>query len=303
MPSKIKAAFRAEVVMLDVCDLLPSWELSPRERSHEKYRQIAASLSVVGVIEPLVAFSAGAGKYRVLDGHKRLDILAAGKVKQVPCIVATDDESYTYNKRVNYLSPVSEHQMILRALKHNSEQTIATALNVDISTIRKKRDLLDGVCKEAVDVLKDRRVAPKAFSTLRKMKPVRQVEAAQLMVAANMYSARFALALLAGTRDEMLAEPERDRLTKPITTAQKARMEQETETFLRNLRAIETSYGTEALTLAVASRHVKRVLSDARIRDVAERRHPEILREIDALITAIESQPSESKTSHESASG
>ena len=90
--------------------------------------------------------------------------------------------------------------MILRALQHNSEETIAAALNVNVSTIRKKRDLLDGICIEAIDVLKDRRVPPYTFAILRKMKPVRQAEAAELMVSSNLYSHRFAEALLAGTK-------------------------------------------------------------------------------------------------------
>ena len=78
--------------------------------------------------------------------------------------------------------------MILRALQHNSEDIIAAALNVNVFTIRKKRDLLDDICAEAVDVLKDRRVQPNVFAILRKMKPVRQAEAAELMVSSNLYS-------------------------------------------------------------------------------------------------------------------
>jgi hypothetical protein len=129
------------------------------------------------------------------------------KHRHVECLLSTDDEAYTYNRRVNYLSTVSEHHMILRALEHNTEAQIAEALDVDVATIREKCRLLNGVCKEAIEILKEKRVNPKAFSVLRKMKPVRQVEAAQLMVASNMFSGRFAAALLAGTRDELLVSP------------------------------------------------------------------------------------------------
>jgi hypothetical protein len=38
------------------------------------------------------------------------------------------------------------------------------------------------------------------------MKPVKQIAAARLMIASNMYSQRFAQALLAGTSDEMLGD-------------------------------------------------------------------------------------------------
>ena len=76
------------------------------------------------------------------------------------------------------------------------------------------------MCDEAVEILKDRRATAKAFAGLRKMKPVRQIEAAELMVASNMYSGRFVSALLAGSRDEMLVEPEK-RPTKSLSQTKK----------------------------------------------------------------------------------
>jgi ParB-like chromosome segregation protein Spo0J len=41
------------------------------------------------LIEPIVVYSAG--KYLVLDGEKRLDILKARNVTEVRCLMATDD--------------------------------------------------------------------------------------------------------------------------------------------------------------------------------------------------------------------
>jgi ParB-like chromosome segregation protein Spo0J len=191
MATSVRFAFQPNVVVLKIANLKPSRQIEARERKEQKYRQIEASLASVGLVEPLVVFPIGKGIYRVLDGHKRLDILSRQNVGQVECLLATDDEAYTYNKRVNYLSAVGEHQMILRALKHNSEEDIAKALAVDVRTIRRKRDLLSGICKETVDLLKDRRVSPRSFDALRKMKPVRQVEVAQLMLASNRYSEPF----------------------------------------------------------------------------------------------------------------
>jgi ParB-like chromosome segregation protein Spo0J len=287
MAHSVKSTFRPEVVVLEISRLLPSRSLDPRERTHQKYRQIAASITAVGLIEPLVVFPTTQGRYRVLDGHKRLEILAARKAPKVQCLIATDDESYTYNKRVNYLSPVGEHKMILRALEHNSEQRIAEALSVNIDTIRRKRDLLEGICKEAVDLLKDRRVAPKAFAALRKMRPLRQVEAAQLMRASNIYSARFTNVLLMGTRVEMLIEPDRNATAKPAS-ADKLRMEQETDSLLRNLEGVEASYGTEVLTLSISCRYVDRMLANGRIRGYLQKHHPEIARELETLVASVD---------------
>ncbi len=92
-------------------------------------------------------------------------------------------------RRVNHLPPIGEHYMILKALKNGvTEQRIAQALSVDVAEIRRKRDLLNGICPEAIELLKTRRVSATGFSTLRKMKPVRQIKCAELMISANSYT-------------------------------------------------------------------------------------------------------------------
>src|SRR5260370_35473823 len=114
MSTSVKHAFQSDVVVLETARLTPLKEIDAAVRRDKKYRQIAASIEHVGIIEPIVVFSAGRGKYLVLDGHKRLDILKARGVTEVVCLLATDDESDTYNKRANYRSPIGEHHMILR---------------------------------------------------------------------------------------------------------------------------------------------------------------------------------------------
>jgi len=290
MATSIRTAFQPNVTTLKVASLLPSSEIGPRERTEQKYRQIEASIQAVGIVEPLIVFPAGKGMYRVLDGHKRLNILVRRKVDEVVCIIATDDETYTYNKRVNYLSPVAEHQMILRALKHNSEAAIAKALAVNISTLRKKRDLLVGICKDAIELLKDRRISSNAFSVLRKMKPVRQVEVAQLMVSSNRCTEAFTDALLAGTRADMLLEPEKIKSAKLCSADQKIGMERETDELLRDLKSVEATYGTEVLALSVSCRYVARILANSKVRHYIEGRFPDVLSELDAVIASVESQ-------------
>ena len=118
MSTIVKAAFRPDIIVLEIARLTSLKEVGAHTRRDQKYKQIAASLEHVGLIEPIVVFSAGRGKYFVVDGEKRLDILKTRGVTEVCCLIATDDESYTYNKRVNYLSPIGEHHMMLRALAH-----------------------------------------------------------------------------------------------------------------------------------------------------------------------------------------
>ena len=43
---------------------------------------------------------------------------------EVVCLVSTDDEAFTYNKRVNRLAIIQEHKMILKAIERGaSEET------------------------------------------------------------------------------------------------------------------------------------------------------------------------------------
>src|SRR6266853_4901707 len=145
----VKPAFQPEIVSINIADIIPIKTITPAYRKSETYRRIAASMLHVGIIEPLVVFPTLKGKYLLLDGHTRLDILAATGVTSTDCLLATDNESYTYDKRVNYIPPIAQHHMNLRALKHVSEERIAQALNVTVATIREKRDLLKGICPEA----------------------------------------------------------------------------------------------------------------------------------------------------------
>jgi hypothetical protein len=50
--------------------------------------------------------SRGANSYLLLDGHLRIEVLRDLGQTEVECLVSTDDEAFTYNKRISRLSPV-----------------------------------------------------------------------------------------------------------------------------------------------------------------------------------------------------
>jgi hypothetical protein len=155
------------------------------------------------------------------------------------CLIADDDEAFTYNKRVNRLATIQEHYMIVKAIERGvSEEKLARALNVDIKRIKTKRTLLDGVCPEVAEMLKDKSVDTDALTLLRKMKPLRQIEAVELMSAMNNFTARYAQALLAATRREDLAQPDRPKKIRGLTAEQMARMEREMDGLQREFKAV-----------------------------------------------------------------
>lgn len=150
-----------------------------------------------GRIEPLsvTAADARSRKYTLLDGHLRLVALRELGRAEAMCLVATDDEAYTYNNRLNRLASVQEHLMIGRAIERGVPPLLlAKALDVKIDQIAAKVTLLDELCPEAIALLKDQHFSLR-LRILRKMKPTRQVECVELMLAANSVTASYASAL------------------------------------------------------------------------------------------------------------
>lgn len=79
---KVKTGFRQHVVAVAIESITPQKEISAASRRTTLYKQIAASLQHVGLIEPLVVFPREAGNYLLLDGHTRLDILKRRCVRE-----------------------------------------------------------------------------------------------------------------------------------------------------------------------------------------------------------------------------
>ncbi len=110
----VRRAFQPEIVPISITEITPIKTMPAAYRKTATYRRIAASMAAVGLIEPLIAFPTATGKYILLEGHTRLDILAATSALTVNCLLATDNESYTYNKRVNYIPPIAQREMAIR---------------------------------------------------------------------------------------------------------------------------------------------------------------------------------------------
>src|SRR5436853_1250611 len=180
MTQPVRIAFQRHVVILPLSDILPVRRVAPSVKQMHKYKRIVASIAEVGIVEPLVVAPRqdDFGPYMLVDGHLRNAALIDLGHTTAPCLIADDDEAFTYNKRVNRLATVQEHYMIVKALERGvSEEKLARALNIDIKRIKTKRTLLDGVCPEVAEMLKDQSVDTEVFSLVRKMKPLRQIEA------------------------------------------------------------------------------------------------------------------------------
>lgn len=281
----VALAFEGATLRISISEILPLREVPATVRKSVKYAQIAASIAEVGIIEPPVVIRdrSNPACYHLLDGHLRLDILQAREEREVVCLVATEDEAFTYNRRVSRIATIQEHKMILTAVsKGVSEERLARALNVNIASIRAKRNLLVGICPEAANLLRDKHVPLNAFTELRKLKPIRQIVAAEMMIAMNKYSTGYAKSIVAATPVDQLVG-DRPKFVRGLTTAQIALMEQETADLDRDFKLIESSYGADHLDLVLATGYIARLLGNARVVGYLAQHHGEILREFQKI--------------------
>jgi ParB-like chromosome segregation protein Spo0J len=284
--STVKQAFEETRLRIPIAQIQPLKLVTPAIKKTPKYLQIVASVREVGVVEPPVVARdrSDPGKYLLLDGHLRIDVLKDMGESEVTCLISTDDEAFTYNKRINRLAMIQEHRMIVKAVQQGvPEERIAKALNVDVQSIIRKRKLLDGICAEVAEILKDKHIAIATFSELRKLAPLRQIEAAELMVALNKFTINYAKSLVAATPQEQLVETDKPKKVRGLSEEQIALMERESVSLQREFRIAEKSYGADHLDLVLSNGYVGKLLGNARVVRYLAQHHHDILTEFQKL--------------------
>src|SRR6516164_3337178 len=284
--TEVPMGFEKATRRLAIADLQPLKIVSAVKKS-PKYAQIVASIGEIGIVEPPVVTPdrKDKGKYLLLDGHLRIEALKDRGETEVVCLISIDDEAFTYNKRVNRIAVIQEHRMIMKAIERGvSEERPAKALNVDVASIKQKRRLLDGICGEVANILKDKHIAIQALAELRKLAPLRQIEATELMVAMNKYTLGYAKSLVAATPQDQLAEGYKPKRVRGLTGAQVALMERETANLDREFRIAEQSYGTDHLDLVIASGYIGKLLGNAKVVRYLGMHQKEILLEFQKLV-------------------
>ena len=287
--SEMKIGFEMRRVRIALADILPVRHVKDPQDNIKRYRTIRASIKEVGLIEPLVVYpqKGAPGKYLLLDGHLRHYALKDLGRTEAECIIASDDESFTYNARVNRLNPIAEHKMIMKAVNNGVKpEKIAAALNLSEADVKASMTLLDGINEEAADLLKDKAVSPKAIRLMRKVSGVRQIEIAELMVSAGNYTKGYAEALVLGTPKDQLVNPDEPKQKKGMTREEIGKLEAEMETLERDLKAVERSYGDNMLNLTLARGYVKKLLDNARVVRFLNGNYGDILAEFETLAAA-----------------
>lgn len=280
-----RLGFEPEIVSISIASLLPVKKLRTTIKASHKYQQIARSVNEIGLVElPVVARDKDAhGRYLLLDGHLRVEILKDAGATEVECLISTDDEAFTYNRAINRLSSVQERAMIVRAMERGvPEVKIAAAMFITVVSVQRRVRMLDGICEEVVALLCDKHCPLAVFDILRKLKPIRQIEAAEFLVGSNSYSVAHANAILASTPQSQLVEGAKSK-PKGLSAAALARMERELANIQAAVGAVEETFSQDNLHLMVAKGYLTKVLANERVERFLSTRYPELLEQLQAI--------------------
>jgi hypothetical protein len=267
MAEKVKIGFKSQLITLTIDEVGTIRTNTPRIKRGHKYKQILASIQAIGIIEPpVVTWNEKLNKYILLDGHLRLEALKEIGIQNVDCIISLDDESYTYNKYINKLSPVQTYKMINTALaKGVSEEKLARALDIDMPTLRGKKTLLNNISNEVIELLRDKAMSEKLFRLLRKMKPKRQLIAAHMMVDSNKYTYDFLKNIFDMSTDDDLTVK---RYSKHIPTEvleRRIRLEEENMSLSGNIQSLEYDYGINMIKFSSLHSFIRIIMNNHNI--------------------------------------
>jgi len=287
----VKAAFEFAIVTVRLDKLLPTRATGERLKQTAKYRALLASVREVGIVEPLSVYPQKGGKYLILDGHARAEALRDLGAVEAPCLIAAQDEAYTYNQKVSRIAPIQANRMILKALDAGvPAERIARALNLAVQTVRNNRRMLEGICSEAVELLRDKQVAQGTLRLLKRVKPVRQIEMAEIMVAAGTYSSSYAHALLMTTPKEQLVDPDSPKRIPGVKPEDLTRVEHEMRVQEKDFRILDETYNEHVMALTIARGYLRALLENGRVVRFLAQKFPEFLTEFQRIVesTALE---------------
>lgn len=99
MQKVVRMSFKQKGVVLPLEKIIPRKQLKQGVKISSRYQRISASIKAVGIVEPLLVFPLDLrkGEYLLLDGHIRPEVLKDLGEAETLCLIATDDEAFTYN--------------------------------------------------------------------------------------------------------------------------------------------------------------------------------------------------------------
>ncbi len=288
MNKKVSYCFDKTCIEIPLFLLSSSKALPKNIKQSQKYKQILSSITVVGLVEPLVVYPSkdNDGRFNIIDGHLRVEVFKDLQISNAPCLIATFEDTFSYNKRVSRLNSIYEHKMILKAVDSGvSLKKLSEALGISEKTIKDRFRMLEGICPEVIQLLMDKDVPRTVFSLLKKMQPIRQIDVAQSMINLNNYTYNFVYSMLSYTSEELLVSKKINKNSidqDKIETIKK--LQNDLFIFDSRKKELQNSYAENSLQLVVIKSHIQKLLSNSKVINWLYDKKPEYLKQLKYLI-------------------
>ena len=118
---------------------------------------------------------------------------------------------------------------------------------------------------------------------MKKLRPMRQIEVADTMIAMNRFSWPYARSLIAATPQHLFVSG-KQKSVRGLSDEQIEHMERESTNVDREFRMIEQSFGVDHLDLVLATGYICRLVENVRVVHHLAKYHPELLAEFQQIV-------------------
>ncbi|MGT9631765.1 plasmid partitioning protein RepB C-terminal domain-containing protein, partial [Escherichia coli] len=169
------------------------------------------------------------------------------------------------NKQVNHINVVEEHRMIIKSLAKVSIEKLSAALGISVDAIKDKANVMNGIDPSVIAKLSDKPIPKATFDVLRKMKPIRQIEAVGTMINFDNYSKKFAMSILDATPSSMIVNKGKNTPYKKDIKKTILRLEQEMATTSEETKKLQTDYGSDMLKFVIIQSYINKLLGNSKV--------------------------------------
>jgi hypothetical protein len=121
------------------------------------------------------------------------------------------------------------------------------------------------------------------------MKPLRQIEAAELMISGKNYTVSFAAAIFGVTSEEQLVKPSKSPSAASNSECSSL-LEETTGNIVDQLAVARRTYGADVLALTVICRSVEKLIQNEEVIKYLQHNHPGILGELQDLVSDVNAE-------------
>jgi len=276
-----------EVNGLDISleKLVPLRERNINLKKNKSFKRILSSIRSVGIIEPFSVYQEN-GKYVILDGFLRYKACQELGITEVPCIVEDTKEAYTYNSKVNRLSPIQEIRMLREAMKDKSidESTIADVFGMKSLKYRLGKSYISKLHPSVIKALDNNLISRWVAKEFISVKKERQEQIIADMEKVSDYSISFLRALILKTPEELCKEKTQKSIRRKKNKAKKENLVnqlKQVEERHKFYRKLYQQYTADLLKMCI---YIRKLLTNDKVREHLESKHPKILESFDRIV-------------------